>query len=324
MLSLKYWQIVPIIVVVCLLIFIFFKFINRKKARGKPKPVAYLDKLKNLPSYKLVHRTSLVKLAIRSTLLLAIILCLAVLLARPQKHTQVIDAEKTRDIVFCMDISGSMNEYVAESLRALENIVDADRTDRFSIVLFQNAPFAATTLTRDTATLKNKAREVSRGLLDENSSTWLFTGVDEAGVDGTDIAAGLKGCLNRFDELDKPRTRHMVVVSDFDHSGGGDPLQAGESIARNNIKTHFMYPAISNTDYLTQLSNLTGASKYGLSDVKSTGEVVDKVYQTIVSDRDVKGYISIDNPFKVLFVLSVLAATWYVSELIYWGRGRRS
>lgn len=325
MLSLKYWQVVPIVAVACLLVFIFYRFVNRKKTRGKPKPVAYLAQLKSLPSYKVVYRASYIKLAIRYVLLVAIILCLAALMARPQKHTQIVDTEKTRDIVFCMDISGSMNQSVAESLKALEKIVDADRTDRFAIVLFQNVPFTAATLTRDTATLKSKAREVSNGLLDNESSTWLWAGVDNSGVEGTDVVAGLKGCLNRFDQLDKPRTRHMVVVSDFDHhSGGGDPLKVAESITRNNIKMHLMYPANYNADYLTQIANLTGAVKYGLSDVKSTGQVVNKVYQTIVSDRDVKGYISVDSPFKVLAILSLLAATWYVSELIYWGRGKRS
>lgn len=325
MLSLKYWQIVPIIIAICLLTYILSRFIYRKKPKGKPKPVAYLEQLKSLKSYKTVYRLSLIKLAFRFVLLIAIILCLSMLLARPQKHTQIVDTEKTRDIVLCMDISGSMSQYVAESLKALEKIVDADRTDRFAVVLFQNAPFTAVTLTRDTATLQNKAREVSNGLLDANSTIWPWAGVDKSGIEGTDIAAGLKGCMNRFDQLDKLRTRHMVVVSDFDHhSGGGDPLPVAESIARNNIKTHFMYPSTFNADYLTQLSKLTGAGNYGLSDVKSTSQVVNKVYQTIVSDREVKGYISVDSPFRVLALLSVLAIIWYISELMYWGRGKRS
>lgn len=325
--SLKYWLLVPLIMAgaVALTLFVAWRARRTGQQTGRTVPVAHLEQLKVLPSYQRLVRLSRLLRVLRFCLLLLMIAVLTAVLARPQKQTNFVDTEKTRDIVICMDVSNSMNAYAADGLEALKEIVTADRTDRFAIVLFQNAPFTAVTLTRDTAILRSKAQEISEGLLSENhTNLWQGAGLQDGRVNGTDLAAGMQGCLNRFDQLDKPRSRHLIFLSDFKHDpNGGNPERAAEVVAKAGVQTYFMYPGTFDADNLTVLSKLTAAQTYGLANPQATTQVVNEVYQTIRSDRDVRTYLAIDSPYVLLMVAALLSLSWFGFELWYWGWRRQ-
>lgn len=321
--SLKYWLLVPLIGGLCMLLAIGLRLRRNGKVHLQPILAANLALLERLPSYRKVKRRSRLLQIIRIGLLFLIIVSMATVLARPQQHTKFVDVEKTRDVVVCMDISGSMSSFAAQALQALETIVEADRTDRFSIVLFQNAPFTALPLTRDTATLKDRAREISDGLASSGTNLWKNAGMQANGTGGTDLAAGMQGCLNRFDQLEIPRTRHLVFLSDFKQEANSQPERAAEAVAKANVHSHYMYPASFDADNLAVLAKITGAQTYGLADPQATQAIVNEVYETIVSDRNVEAYIAVDSPYLALAWLAGVGFVWFGFEWLYWGGGRR-
>ncbi|MCP4087567.1 MAG: VWA domain-containing protein [Actinomycetia bacterium] len=277
---------------------------------NKPKHIAESATLQNLPSFaKLASRQRIFRWVERGFIGLVLIM-LALLAARPQNFVQKVNEEESRDIVLCLDGSGSMQENISPSLEVMKEIVNENPTDRYAIVIFQTASFPALPLTRDVVAINDTIDRLLE--LDENGSLGLsLAGYSPDSKGGTDVGEGMIGCLRRFADLDTLRSRHVILITDLEHNGETNPRDIAALYAKYSVATEVIVPANAysyNANNAAWL-NLANAEITELDDGDDFKSVLNRLYGSILNKDDISELVAADNPtpYYVGVSLSALA-----------------
>lgn len=160
--------------------------------------------------------------------LLAII-CLIIVLARPQTKFTVQEKEgEGIDIVLCIDVSGSMTaqDFTPNRLEAAKRVaidfVDHRPSDRIGVVIFAGESFTQCPLTTDAAVVKSQIQQIRNGFLE----------------DGTSIGSGLSTSVDRL-RNSRSKSKVVILLTDGVNNGGLiDPSTAKEIAKAFGIKVY--------------------------------------------------------------------------------------
>lgn len=265
------------------------------------KPLANSARLTRLPLYQsLVRRhrrlifllLGLTGVAIITTLLLS---------GRPA-HTQLVAPNmKNRDIVLCLDVSGSMTEANKEITALYSKLAKDFNGERLGLVIFDSSPITLFPLTNDAAFISNRLGAISRifgrSASPDNSGEGgreeayrqvadLLEGVNQG--DGSSlIGDGLAACVNRFDALDQKRTRSIILGTDNYLSG--KPLitlqEAANLATERAIRVYGINPADEGSgEYKTPEAEAfksamlhTSGDYYRMDDPAAARTIIDKI-----------------------------------------------
>lgn len=147
----------------------------------------------------------------------------------------------SRDVMLCLDVSGSMKELDESILRQFVDIAAGLPGDRIGLTIWNGATITVFPLTDDTryvaATLESSVDQLNRG------ARSFVIGTEEGG--SSLIGDGLTSCVVRFDRLDEQRARSIVFATD--NALAGDPvmsLQSAAAMARaRDIRVYSVAPA---------------------------------------------------------------------------------
>ena len=116
-----------------------------------------------------------------------------------------------RDIILCLDFSGSMGGIINQIIDQYIKIVEQLNGDRFGIVVFGGAPATVLPLTDDT----NYAVSILKKLKSSNtrSSLWEWTGMNAYNCCSSSDGDGLAASILNFDK-DDGRTKIVVLAAD--------------------------------------------------------------------------------------------------------------
>lgn len=161
-------------------------------------------------------------------------LCLITAAARPQTFGDVLGVPITgRDLMLCIDISGSMNEtdlYSGNSQATRMSVVKYVARDfvsrrvgdRIGLIMFGSKAYVQSPLTHDHETVQHFLDEARVGLAGRSTAI------------GDAIGLGVKRLRERPAE-----SRVLVLLTDGENSEGAiDPLEAARLAADNNIRVH--------------------------------------------------------------------------------------
>jgi len=155
--------------------------------------------------------------------------CIIIALARPQTGSeQQLTSGEGIDIVFCLDISGSMlaQDFTPNRMEAAKQVasefIDRRLTDRMGLVIFAGESFTMCPLTTDHAVLKSQLFNVQSGLLE----------------DGTAIGSGLATGVERLrSSVSKSKT--IILLTDGEDNGGRlDPNTAKEIAKSYGVRVY--------------------------------------------------------------------------------------
>lgn len=152
-----------------------------------------------------------------------------VLLARPVDR-QVLNSElATRDIVLCLDVSGSMVEYDAEIIDQFLTLVEGFDGERIALSIWNQTSRTVFPLTDDYGLIAEELG-IARTALDFDMDAYYNGSYDQDDLDrildfitGTELATetsssligdGLASCGLLFDEADADRSRTIILASD--------------------------------------------------------------------------------------------------------------
>lgn len=218
--------------------------------------------------------------------LTALSLALLVLaMARPRiEQGDSPDKREGVDIVFCIDISGSMeskdflNKGVKISRRealilAIEDFVDRRPNDRFGMIGFAGHTYLMSPMTIDGEWIKNVLKVIKT-------------------LGGTAIGDGILASVELLKEA-KGQSKIIVVVTDGQNNAGIDPLKAADQAKAAGVRVH--------TIAITHVSQVGGEAA-----VKSLlGKVADKTgglyYQASNLENIIGIYRQIDKMEKSRF-----------------------
>ncbi|HEV3223689.1 MAG TPA: VWA domain-containing protein [Puia sp.] len=155
--------------------------------------------------------------------------CIIIALARPQTGSeQQLTSGEGIDIVFCLDISGSMlaQDFTPNRMEAAKQVVsefiDNRPTDRMGLVIFSGESFTMCPLTTDHAVLKSQLYNVQSGLLE----------------DGTAIGSGLATGVERL-RSSVSKSKVIILLTDGENNGGlVDPNSAKEIAKSYGVRVY--------------------------------------------------------------------------------------
>ncbi|WP_265520124.1 hypothetical protein [Oerskovia flava] len=277
-----------------------------------------------------------------ATLLLAAVGAGAVA-ARPVETDVVVDRLGTRDIVLCLDVSGSMIPYDGAVMEVFLELVENFEGERIALSIFNSSSRTVFPLTDDYALVRDELR-AGISATDKDPSTFDYTGgSDDASIlefetfvagtlanrsGASLIGDGLANCALQFDAEDTERSRSIILATD--NFVSGTPIytlpQAGELVRSRDITLHGLFgspPQYQGTPEEIEYREVveSGGGLYYLADDPAAVEgMVDDVVAQQVVELDASPELLVTDRPVGWFVVTVagvgllLVALWRVKE----------
>jgi len=253
-------------------------------------PVARTERLADLPGYR--------RLLLRYRVLLCLTLCLiavsavssGVLASRPVDSVVENSDRFNRDIVLCLDVSGSMVDYDASILRQFEELAVRFAGERISLVVWNSSAVQLFPLTDDydylagQLALVRESMETDLSVTDRPYNYWNGTDVGDG---ASLIGDGLASCVLRFDRLDAERSRSIILATD--NLINGTPLltleEAGALASERDVRVYGINPVGLVTPLEAgQLEEAVVGTGGGYFELESAG-TVDTIVDSVLSEQ---------------------------------------
>lgn len=290
-------------------------FARRRGEKGRRVLVANSAYLFSLPSFRwrlLLRRTAVVSLA---AVTLAAGVVAALLAGRPVDRTVQDERLAARDIVLCLDVSGSMLPFDAEVLGAFEAMVPSFQGERIALNIWNATTRVVFPLTDDYAVVEEELR-VGAELLSidffspftspealRRLEEWFAGTITWTESQSSLIGDGLANCVMSFDLADTERARTIILATD--NQVAGVPVftlpEAAEFADERGVRIHALYAAeypddAARAEY-EQVITSRGGLFYELSDARAVeGIIADIQAQDAAELEDDPKVVELDRP----------------------------
>ncbi|MDQ0678163.1 Ca-activated chloride channel family protein [Arthrobacter pascens] len=299
--ELMFWWMIPAAVAVTAVgTWLAFRTEPREKARLRP--VANADRLTALPEYQAALRRHRRWLAVAAVAGGMLVVSAAAAAARPVELTTIRPEEHNRDIVLCLDASGSMSSADSAVVGVFAELAQQFDGERIGLTIFDSTAIQVFPLTDDYEYVQEQL-ELARGAFDGEPGSSGFLGGTWSGRGSSLIGDGLASCVQGFpdagsrpDQPDQPdqgvpqRSRSVVLATDNFLSG--DPIftleQAAALAQEKDVRVYALNPG--DFDYgtdsgqpgaqLRAAAEATGGAYYSLDSPDAVAEIVSTVQQT--------------------------------------------
>lgn len=302
---------------------------TRDLLRRDGVPVAHSERLTELPEYRRVMRRYRALLGA----LLAVVVVAAgsgVLLASRVSSVETVEPQSyKRDIMLCLDVSGSMTDVDAKIVDTFASLAEGLNGERIGLTVFDSSAVQVFPLTDDydyiTAQLKTY-RDSFQTQGDTGVRYW--TGTD-LGQGASLIGDGLGSCVLGFDG-DTSSKRPKSIILATDNYVNGSPIltlkQAGALATKRGIRVYAIDPVAGSSEStsdtvaaeLKSVVDSTNGGFYGLSGTDTVPAIVKRIdEQEAGLFTGARRLVVADNPVPltiagILLVMGALGLLWRV------------
>jgi Ca-activated chloride channel family protein len=284
---------------------------------ARRRPVANADRLTSLPEYQAALRQYRLWLCAAALAAVTLVASAAIAAARPADLTTIRPEQHNRDIVLCLDASGSMSSADAQVVDVFAELAADFDGERIGLTIFDSSAVQVFPLTDDYTYVQEQLRTAKDAFNGEAGSSSFLDGTWN-GRGSSLIGDGLSSCVESFPAADgtpadgqagqdkTPRSRSVVLATDNFLSG--DPIftldEAGALAQERNVRVYALNPG--DFDYgtaagqpgalLKAAAEATGGAYYALDSPDAVAGIVREVQATetaaiqgapraVVSDR---------------------------------------
>lgn len=254
-----FWWVTALLLLAALVVWAI-TFWNRRAMRRSPVLVANSRYMDRIPSFVRAQRMARAVRALQVAIAVLAVLAASVLSGRIASERISTPEFSSRDIVLCLDVSGSMYEYDTEILSTFAELVDTFEGERVALSIFNSTSRTVFPLTND-YDLVQRELEAGAEAIDFDEFGYRLGNRDYSEdevrqyvefVDGTRgiadeasvIPDGLASCAQEFDQAEEDRSRSIIFATD--NEVNGDPLftlqEAAERVAARDIDLYTFYP----------------------------------------------------------------------------------
>lgn len=269
------------------------------------RPVAHGSRLTELPEYRAAvrrHRRLLTVAAVAGGVLMAAAVVAA---ARPAERTTVSPEQRNRDIILCLDASGSMSSADAAVVEVFARLAKGFDGERLGLTVFDSSAVQVFPLTDDYAVVQEQL-EAARKAFDGAPGSAAFLDGTWNGAGSSLIGDGLASCVQGFPAngggtgaggkaTDGTEERSRTVVLATDNYISGEPiftLQEAAALAKKkDVRVYALNPG--DFDYgtdpdqagvqLRTAAESTGGAYYPLDSPEAVAEIIRRVQSTEAS-----------------------------------------
>ncbi|HLR28163.1 MAG TPA: VWA domain-containing protein [Ruania sp.] len=333
---LMHWWAIPIVLAVIVAALVLGWFARRaRRERQQVTWVANASYLTSLPSFRSRlkrYRTYLGGLVV---VLLGASVATGFLLARPMDKELQSDELATRDIVLCLDVSGSMIEYDTQIVERFLEMLPSFHGERIALSVFNSTSRTVFPLTDDYDLVERELRTAAEALdFDVDSlDNWSYdpaaldellrflAGTEGMGEDASSLVGdGLATCAGAFDMDDEDRSRSIILATD--NEVFGEPLyttpEAAELVTERGITLHGFYAGASTPSSAAQKKEFRDAvqSNGGLffasDDPEAVDDIIDEITEQQAEDLQADADVIITDRPETYFLLLVVALGVYL------------
>lgn len=318
----RFWWLIPVVLaVVAVATVVGWMLARRAGVRsGKKGWVANTGYLRGLPKYQALVRRTRASLAIAFVCFLIAVIATSVSAGAPVDRYVKHDKSASRDIVLCLDSSGSMLPYDSKIGGAFRQIISHFEGERISLQLWDAYSMTMFPLTDDydmaTDVLQDMSDTIDTGLIQVGGKIsgtrelfeYLEPVLDENQEVSSLVGDGLASCIMGFDHNDKQRSRTILLATDNEVYGSGvyDLSEAIEFAKSQGVTVTALYPG-SDTSLGYQAQQLrdevrkTGGDFYDASSPSAVDSVVRQIEAEQKEELDSAGkMIETDRPGAAL------------------------
>jgi len=280
--------------------------------------VARAERLRALPTFRQALNRRV--LALSGILLLGVIAVVSagVVAARPMSSQTIQPVNTSRDIMLCLDVSGSMSEVDVEVLSVFEELLEGFEGERIGLTIFNSSPVQIFPLTDDYPFIREHLQSIRESFdyLDEVPEHWVGT---LNGNGASLIGDGLAACAMAFDHPDDERSRSIIFATDNEINGASIvTLDEASAYAKSVGVRVFALNPVEGKDAdvsaeLTRAAEATGGQAYGLRDTTTVSDIVAQVQEQEATE--LKGQAQVvwtDTPNLWIVVLLVSMLSFIV------------
>lgn len=269
--------------------------------------VANAGGLLRLPAFFRAKRRARASMAVVAVALTAATISLAVMAGAPVDRRVENPMLARRDLVLCLDASGSMLPYDSAILEQMATMVSQFSGERVSLQMWSAQTMVKFPLTDDyeliQSVLTEAAGVIDRGYMGEEGDYVLVTpelmeylsGVDAP--DGAEISSlvgdGVASCVLGFDHRDQQRSRTVILATDNEVMGPQIYTleQAVDFASEQDVKIIALYPAAegllwSEGEDMQRIVEAAGGSFYKASDPGAVDEILAEIQSQQLADTE--------------------------------------
>ena len=338
----------PIIIIISIILFIFTLLLNKKRffKRDNKNKVANTSIIKNTKEYKnLINKYRKVLYFLYVLVFIALISS-AILSSRIIEEQTVKNDIYNRDIILCMDVSGSVLDLNGALVESYKEVVKNLKGERFGISIFNTSSYLLVPLTTDYDYINESLDTIGQAIdyynnydkyrgkdIDERLklSQYIYSGTTVGVERGSSLAGdGLASCIYDFPNLEENRSRIIIFSTDNEVYGEEyiDVEGAAEISKSKNITVYALAPKALSQKDLAKLKNaaeITGGKYYYQEDTSTVSNVINEIEQKEKSllQGPSKTYI-IDYPsvpliitivsFFILLIIDKVVLSWLLIQ----------
>ncbi len=125
--------------------------------------------------------------------------------------------QRNRDIMLCLDVSGSMKALDADMMKAFAGITGQLKGERIGLTIWDSSAVMKFPLTSDYDYISQQLKDGAEAIGGKNP--YRYTEGVNAGKGSSIIGDGIMSCLERFDDKDPHRARTLILATDNMLSG---------------------------------------------------------------------------------------------------------
>ncbi|PVE97909.1 hypothetical protein DC434_00040 [Microbacterium sp. TPD7012] len=285
---------------------------------GERARVARAERLRALPSFR--QALSRRVLALSGILVLGTVATVAagVVAARPMSSQTIQPVNTSRDIMLCLDVSGSMTEVDVEVLSVFEELLEDFEGERIGLTIFNSSPVQIFPLTDDYDFIREHLASIKESFdyVDQIPEHWVGT----LNGDGASlIGDGLAACTMGFDRPDDERSRSVIFATDNEINGASIvTLEEAAGYAKAKGVRVFALNPVQGKDAevsaeLAAAAETTGGAAYGLRDTTTVSDIVTEVQEQEATElRGEAQVVWTDSPNLWIVVLSITLLSFAV------------
>ena len=309
--------VLPIVLLVGLAL-IVLGFLLPKRRRDRGLPVAHVDRMTALPAF----RGALLRyrLWVAAALLAAIagIAVAGTIASRPSGVHANHEEDYKRDIVLCLDVSGSMVDVDAEILGVYQQIAAGLDGERIGMRIFDASSVMAFPLTSDYDYIQRQLGRYVRALTGTLGPEEQFNYLagTASGLGASLVGDGLASCVLDFADLEESERPRSIILA-TDNVVNGQQIytlpQAGQLAVDNEVRVYAINPfdwgGDAPSQELREVAEGTGGAYFALDFAQTVPQIVDRVNAIEAGYIETPPQIQvIDRPGPLPLVLLLLAA----------------
>lgn len=285
--------------------------------------VSRAERLRALPSFRSAIRR---RMSLLSGILIVgavAVLLGGVVAARPMSPKTVQPINTSRDIMLCLDVSGSMSDVDVEVLRVFEELLKGFKGERIGLTIFNSSPVQVFPLTDDYPFVKKQLQQLrsSFDYHDETPEHWVGT---LNGPGASLIGDGLAACTMRFDHAEDDRSRSVILATDNELAGASILTieEAAQYASSKKVRVFALNPVQGKDEkvskQLEDAAALTGGQSYALRETTTVGDIITEIQkQEATALKGQAQVIRVDSPdlaiaLMLVAILGFLTLLWRV------------